>query len=93
MSRCARCRSSDKTSSGKLEAEILASERVAMVESIPEWNDTEVMQRDLAEIVQYGQSVGFSEEDLSNVIHNRELQVLRKAMLYDQGQTVASKKV
>ena len=74
-------------------AQILASERVAMVESVPEWNDTEVMQRDLAEIVQYGQSVGFSEDDLSNVIHNRELQVLRKAMLYDQGQTVASKKV
>ena len=74
-------------------AQILASERVAMVESVPEWSDTEVMQRDLAEIVKYGQSVGFSEDDLSNVIHNRELQVLRKAMLYDQGQTVASKKV
>ena len=74
-------------------AEILASERVAMVESVPEWNDTEVMQKDLAEIVQYGQSLGFSEDDLSNVIHNRELQVLRKAWLYDQGQTVASKKV
>ena len=74
-------------------AQILSSERVAMVESVPEWNDTEVMQRDLSQIVQYGQSLGFSEDDLSNVIHNRELQVLRKAMLYDQGQTVASKKV
>ena len=58
-----------------------------MVESVPEWNDTEVMKSDLAEIVQYGQSLGFSEEDLSNVIHNRELQVLRKAMLFDRGQT------
>ena len=74
-------------------AQILASERVAMVESVPAWNDTEVMKRDLAEIVQYGQSVGFSEEDLSNVIHNRERQVLRKAMLYDQGKTVADRKV
>ena len=74
-------------------AQILAGERVAMVDSVPEWNDTEVMKKDLAEIVQYGQSLGFSEDDLSNVIHNRELQVLRKAMLYDQGQTVASKKV
>ena len=63
-----------------------------MVESVPEWNDTEVMKSDLAEIVQYGQSLGFSEEDLSNVIHNRELQVLRKAMLFDRGQTVAQKK-
>jgi hypothetical protein len=74
-------------------AQILASERVAMVESVPAWSDTGVMQRDLAEIVQYGQSVGFSEDDLSNVIHNRELQVLRKAMLYDQGKTVADRKV
>ena len=40
-------------------AEVLASERVAMIESIPEWNDTEVMKKDLAEIVQYGQSLGF----------------------------------
>jgi hypothetical protein len=74
-------------------AQILASERVAMVESVPAWSDTEVMQKDLAEIVQYGQSVGFSEDDLSNVIHNRELQVLRKAWLYDQGKTVADRKV
>ena len=73
-------------------AEILAAERVAMVESVPEWGDAEVMKKDLAEIVQYGQSLGFSEEDLSNVIHNRELQVLRKAMLFDKGQTVAQKK-
>ena len=72
-------------------AEILAAERVAMVESVPEWK-REVMKKDLAEIVQYGQSLGFSEEDLSNVIHNRELQVLRKAMLFDKGQTVAQKK-
>ena len=63
-----------------------------MVESVPEWGDSEVMKKDLAEIVQYGQSLGFSEEDLSNVIHNRELQVLRKAMLFDKGQTVAQKK-
>ena len=74
-------------------AQILQQERAAMVESVPEWSDTEVMQKDLAEIVKYGQSVGFSEDDLSNVIHNRELQVLRKAMLYDMGQTVANKKV
>ena len=74
-------------------AQILQQERVAMVESVPEWSDTEVMQKDLAEIVKYGQSVGFSEDDLSNVIHNRELQVLRKAWLYDMGKTVANKKV
>ena len=73
-------------------AEILAAERVAMVESVPEWSDSEVMKKDLASMVEYGQSLGFSEDDLSNVIHNRELQVLRKAYLYDRGQTFAEKK-
>ena len=73
-------------------AEILAAERVSMVESVPEWADTEVMQKELGSLVEYGRTLGFSDDDLSNVIHNRELQVLRKAYLYDQGQTVASKK-
>ena len=73
-------------------AEILASERVAMVESVPAWEDAEVMKKDLASMVEYGQSLGFSEDDLSNVIHNRELQILRKAWLYDQGQTFVEKK-
>ena len=50
------------------------------------------MKKDLAEIVQYGQSLGFSTDELSNVIHNRELQVLRKAMLFDRGAQVAEKK-
>jgi hypothetical protein len=63
-----------------------------MVQSVPEWRDQKVMQRDLGAIVEYGRTLGFSDEDLSNVIHNRELQVLRKAYLYDQGKTVAEKK-
>jgi hypothetical protein len=73
-------------------AQILAAERVSMVESVPEWQDKEVMQRELGSLVEYGRTLGFSDDDLSNVIHNRELQVLRKAYLWDQGQTVASKK-
>jgi hypothetical protein len=74
-------------------AEILASERVAMIESVPEWRDESVMKKDLGQLVEYGRSLGFGDDDLSNLIHNNELQVLRKAFLYDQGQTVAEKKV
>lgn len=73
-------------------SQILQSEREVMVQSVPEWQDKEVMQRDLGSIVEYGRSLGFTDDDLSNVIHNRELQVLRKAYLYDQGQKVAEKK-
>ena len=74
-------------------AQILQSEREAMIESVPEWRDESVMKQELGQLVEYGRSLGFNDDDLSNVIHNNELQVLRKAYLYDQGQTVASKKV
>jgi hypothetical protein len=73
-------------------SQILSTEREVMVQAVPEWQDKQVMKKDLGSIVEYGRSLGFSDEDLSNVIHNRELQVLRKAYLYDQGQTVAEKK-
>ena len=74
-------------------SQILSSERQNMVNSVPEWADEGVMKKELGQLVEYGRSLGFPDEDLSNVIHNRELQVLRKAFLYDQGQTVAEKKV
>jgi len=74
-------------------AQILSSEREDMVNSVPEWKDEAVMKKDLGQLVEYGRSLGFADDDLSNVIHNRELQVLRKAFLYDQGLNVAEKKV
>lgn len=74
-------------------AHILQGERAAMIESVPSWRDESVMQEELGQLVEYGRSLGFNDDDLSNVIHNNELQVLRKAWLYDQGQTVAEKKV
>ena len=51
------------------------------------------MKSDLSEIVEYAKSTGFSDEELSDVIYSRHVDVLKKAMLYDKGQTVASKKV
>ena len=74
-------------------SQILSSERQDMINSVPGWADEGVMKKELGQLVEYGRSLGFPDDDLSNVIHNRELQVLRKAYLYDQGQTVAEKKV
>ena len=50
------------------------------------------MKGDLKEIVEYAQSVGFSDDELRDVVYNRHLQTLRKAMLFDKGQTVVEKK-
>ena len=74
-------------------AEILQSERQLMIESNPSWADEAKMKSDLSEIVEYAQASGFSEEELQDVIYSRHVNVLKKAMLYDKGQTVASKKV
>ena len=74
-------------------AQILQQERSVMLESIPEWSDEDRMKGDLEAITSYARSIGFPEEELADVVYNRHLQVLRKAMLYDQGKTVAEKKV
>ena len=74
-------------------AAILQSEREKMIENNPSWRDEEVMRGELGKIVEYASSNGFSEEELSDVIHSRHVEVLKKAMLYDQGKTVADKKV
>ena len=74
-------------------AKILQAERKLMVESNPEWADENKLKSDLAEIIDYAKSNGFPEDELSQVIHSRHVDVLRKAMLFDKGQTVAKKKV
>ena len=71
----------------------LQQERAAMLDAIPEWQDESKMKGDLTEIVEYAKGAGFSEEELQDVVFNRHVQTLRKAWLYDKGQTVAEKKV
>ena len=73
--------------------QILQHERQLMIESNPSWADEAKMKGDLSEIVEYAQASGFSDEELQDVIYSRHVNVLKKAMLYDKGQTVASKKV
>ena len=74
-------------------AEILQTERAKMIESNPSWIDDEKMKAGLTEVVDYAKSAGFSDEELQDVIYSRHVEVLKKAMLYDKGQTVADNKV
>jgi hypothetical protein len=73
--------------------QIVQSERQLMIESNPEWADESKMKEGLTEIVNYAKEVGFSDEELQDVIYSRHVNVLKKAMLFDKGQTVAEKKV
>jgi hypothetical protein len=74
-------------------AQVLQHERKLMVDSNPDWADEERMKTDLKEIVEYAQSEGFSADELQDVIYSRHVNVLKKAMLYSKGQTVAENKV
>ncbi len=72
---------------------ILQSERQMMIDSNPDWADESKMKEGLTEIVNYAKGVGFSDEELQDVIFSRHVNTLKKAMLFDKGQTVAEKKV
>lgn len=72
---------------------ILNSERERMIENNPSWRDEERMKSDLTKIVEYAKSSGFDDDELQDVIYSKHVEVLRKAYLYDQGKTVADKKV
>jgi len=72
---------------------ILSSEREKMIENNPSWRDEERMKSDLTKIVEYAKSSGFNDDELQDVIYSKHVEVLRKAYLYDQGKTVADKKV
>ena len=71
----------------------LQVERAQMIENNPAWRDEERMAKDLTQIVEYARSTGFADEELQDIVHSRHVEVLKKAMLYDQGKSVASKKV
>ena len=74
-------------------SEVLQTERALMVEKNPDWADESKLKSGLQEIVEYARSNGFPDDELQNVIHSRHVEVLKKALLYDQGKSVAEKKV
>lgn len=73
--------------------QILAHERVLLTEAIPDWQDGEKMSAGMADVIEYARAQGYPDEELSDVTMSRHVVTLRKAMLYDQGKTVAEKKV
>lgn len=66
------------------QAEKLAEEKRLLEASVPEWEDPEVAKRDKAAMVEYAAELGFTPQDLAQVIDHRAMVMLRKAMLYDQ---------
>ena len=62
----------------------LAQEQAALIQAVPEWKDEKKAKAEKALLIEFGQKVGYSEEELKNVFDHRAVVTLRKAALYDQ---------
>jgi len=71
----------------------LAVERQRLVEAIPEWRDDQRAAKEREAIVTWAKRAGFSDQEISQSYDHRAVNVLRKAMLYDElmGRNLADK--
>lgn len=71
-----------------LRAEEAQAAVAELTQDIPDWND-----KLYTDIMTYGVQQGLDESDVANITNAKVIKLLRKAMLYDRGQKVATKKV
>ena len=62
----------------------LATQQEALIQAVPEWKDSKKAKAEKALLIEFGQKIGFSEDELKNVYDHRAVIALRKAALYDQ---------
>lgn len=62
----------------------IQSEQVLLATAIPEWADAKVRQAEQRRLVEFGQKLGFSPQELQGVTDHRAILTLRKAMLHDE---------
>lgn len=70
----------------------VAAEARKFLELTPEWSDSTKQKAGLQQLFEYGQAQGFSPDELNDIGDHRAMVLLRKAMLYDQGQKAAATK-
>ena len=64
--------------------QIMATEVARLKEKIPEWSSPEKARTEGKALLEYGQNLGFSEQELSTITDSRALLALHKAWKYDQ---------
>jgi hypothetical protein len=62
----------------------LQHEQEALLAAIPDWRDAKKAQAEKALLVEFGQKIGFTSDELKGVVDHRAVLMLRKAALYDQ---------
>ena len=63
---------------------VLAAETARLKEKIPEWSSPEKAKAEGKALMEYGQNLGFSEQELNSITDSRALLALHKAWKYDQ---------
>lgn len=63
-----------------------ARESAALVDALPTWKDPAKAKAERAMLVEFGQKMGFTPQELGNIFDHRVVLALRKAALYDQMQ-------
>lgn len=61
-----------------------------LLQAIPEWKNPEVAAKEKADILEYGISLGYSPEEMSQVFDHRAVTLLRKARAYDEARSKMS---
>jgi len=65
-------------------AQTLAHERQKLLDRVPEWRDPKVQQAEQAQLVEFGRTLGFSDNELANVTDHRAVLALRMAMQFER---------
>lgn len=65
---------------------VKAKESEALLEALPTWKDPAKAKAEKAMLVEFGQKMGFTPQELGNIYDHRVVLALRKAALYDQMQ-------
>ena len=65
-------------------AELIQIETAKLAEAIPEWSDPEARTELAGKLRGYASNLGFEKEEVDNLVDNRSVQVLLKAMKYDE---------
>ena len=64
--------------------QVMATEVSRLKEKIPEWSSPEKAKAEGKALLEYGQNLGFSEQELNGITDSRALLALHKAWKYDQ---------
>jgi hypothetical protein len=68
-------------------SQLVQANRGKLLEAMPHWKDKARWEQDRAKIREYGQTLGFSAQELSQVYDHRAVVTLWKAMRFDEMQS------